>query len=98
MLREVGLNQLVERESARDARLPSKPLELPLERVTRVGLRGEPASLNTLRPAAASSVAVRPQPLLITPAAPQLEDLSLLHHPGISSFQESTPSHSDREP
>jgi hypothetical protein len=60
VLRQVCLDQLVERQSPRDARLPSEPLELALERVTRVGLRGVPAPLNTLGVTAASSVAIRP--------------------------------------
>jgi hypothetical protein len=38
VLSKVRLDQLLERESAGDARLPSEPLELALERVTRVGL------------------------------------------------------------
>jgi len=46
VLSEVRLDQLVECEPTRDARLSSKPLELALERVTRVGLQGEPAPLN----------------------------------------------------
>jgi hypothetical protein len=60
MLRQVCLDQLVEREPPGDARLPSEPLELALERVTRVGLGGVPAPLNALGVAAASSVAIGP--------------------------------------
>jgi hypothetical protein len=57
---EVRLDQLVECEPTRDARLSSKPLELALERVTRVGLQGEPAPLNALGVTAAGPVAIRP--------------------------------------
>jgi hypothetical protein len=65
VLRQVCLDQLVERQPSRYAGLPSKPLELALERVTRVGLRPLPAALNALGVTAASSVAIGPEPLAI---------------------------------
>jgi hypothetical protein len=65
VLGQVRLNKLRERESARDPSLPSKPLELALESITRVLLGNEPSALNALRVAAAGPVAVRPQPLAV---------------------------------
>jgi hypothetical protein len=60
VLGKVRLDQLVERESARDARLPSESLELALERLPCIVLRGEPAPLNALGVAPAGPVAIRP--------------------------------------
>ncbi len=62
VLRQVRLDELGEREPPRDPPLPSKPLELALERVPRVLLGGESAPLHALRVAAARAVPVRPQP------------------------------------
>ena len=68
MLREIGLDEFGERQPACDPSLPPKPLKLALKRVTRVLLRGEPATLDTLGVAAAGPVAVRPQPFAAKPA------------------------------
>src|SRR5712691_7154291 len=62
VLRQVGLDELGEREPTHDPSLPPKPLELTLECVTRVLLGGEPATLDALGVAAACPVTVRPQP------------------------------------
>jgi hypothetical protein len=58
VLCKVRLHELGEREPPRDPSLPSKPLELTLERVTRVLLRNEAAPLNTLRAAPAGPEAI----------------------------------------
>jgi hypothetical protein len=60
MLRQIRLDELGEREPPRDARLSPKPLQLPLERLTRVLLTGEPATLHALRAATAGPIPVRP--------------------------------------
>jgi len=65
VLRQVGLHELSEREPARDPSFSPNPLELALERVTRVLRRGEPATLDTLGGAPAGPVTVCPQPLTI---------------------------------
>ena len=93
VLRQVGLDELGERQPARDSSLASKPFEFALERVTRVLLRGEPATLDALGVAAAGPVAIRPQPLAVLIRAGSVR-LSVLVAPslGIHSFQESTPS------
>jgi hypothetical protein len=69
VLRQVRLDELGEREPARDPPLTSKPLELALERVTRVPLRGKPATLDALGVAPACAEAIRPQPLAAVSAA-----------------------------
>ena len=93
MLGEIALHQLRERQRARDAALPAKALELALERLARVLLGGEPASLDSLRASAADAEAVRPEPFTVASAGCELEHLSFLEHSGITpSFQESTPS------
>jgi hypothetical protein len=63
VLRQVGLDEFGERKPACDPPLPPKPLELALERVTRILFRDEPATLDAFRVAPAGPVAVRPQAL-----------------------------------
>jgi hypothetical protein len=80
MLREVCLDEFGERKPPCDPPLSPNPLQLAFERVTRVLLRGEPATLHALRAAPARAEAIRPQPLAAGPATRQFECLSLLHH------------------
>jgi hypothetical protein len=92
VLGEIGLDQLRQRQRARDPALPADTLKLAFERLARIRLRHEPASLNSARPATADAEAVRPQSLAIASAGRQLEHLSLLQHPGITpSFRGSRP-------
>jgi hypothetical protein len=59
VLLEVGLDEFGEREPARDPSLTPKPFELALERLTRILLRAEPATLDALGVAPAGPVAIR---------------------------------------
>ena len=60
VLLQVCLDELCEREPARDSSLTPKPFEFALERATRILLRGEPATLDALGVAPAGPVAIRP--------------------------------------
>jgi hypothetical protein len=91
VLAEIALDQLRQRQRARDAALAANALELALERLARILLRREPTSLNSLRAAAADAEAVRSQALAIASAGRQLEHLSLLKHPGITPSLKSRP-------
>jgi hypothetical protein len=80
VLRQVRLDELGEGERARDPTLAPHPIELTLERVPRVLLAGESATLNALGATAARPVTVRPQRLAAAVPPCEFEDLSLLHH------------------
>jgi hypothetical protein len=61
VLRQVRLHQIGEGQRSREPPLPPQQLELPLQSLRRIPLRGEPATLHALRAAAAHPVAERPQ-------------------------------------
>ena len=65
MLSQIRLDELRQRQPARDPALAPHPLELAIERIARVLLAREPATLHSLRVSATGPVAERPQPLTI---------------------------------
>jgi hypothetical protein len=80
VLHEVRLHQLGERQRPRDSSLAPQPLKLSLQRLGRVPLRGEPASLHPPRASATEPVAVRPQWLSVPTRPLNPKQLTLLRH------------------
>src|SRR5215207_5725640 len=76
---EVHLHEFGESQRPRDAALAPHPLQLSLQRFRRVPLRGEPATLHSLRVSTADSVPIRPSRLPV-PASLQPDQLTLLGH------------------
>jgi hypothetical protein len=70
VLYQVSLHEFGQRQRLCESPLPPQPIQLTLQRLRRVPLRHEPATLYPLRAAAATPVAVRPQRLSVLTSAP----------------------------
>jgi hypothetical protein len=80
MLSEIRLDQLGERQAARDPALTTNTIELTLERRFCVLLGCESATLHAPRTSAGDAVAIRPEWFAFAISLPQLEYLTLLAH------------------
>jgi hypothetical protein len=85
VLGEVLLDQLVQRQRAADALLPTDTFERPFECLRRVTLGGEASPLQTSRTRTVGPIPVRPYWAAVDGALLELEDLTLLHRRSLPS-------------